>query len=280
MAVLTLTSDFGRRDGYVGALEGAVRSAAKDLGVSDLQIVNLDHDIPAFDRISGALAMFRALPSWPQDSLHLCVIDPGVGSGREIKAARFSFGWVVAPDNGLFHFLAIHFVPDRILTLTAPTEGSATFEARDRMASAAVALIAGMEEGWEKATTLRRLKLPKPDYEKYRALGAVLDVDRYGTLITNIQKSALLAEALAEGRQKAFVGNRIAGRLLHTFSDAEREQPVVYFGSSGYLEIACREASAAEHFLASRGEQVELVSPVPLIREAEVDKSEEEGDGE
>ena len=259
--MLTLTTDFGTRDGYVAALKGALQQA-----LPGTPIVDLTHDIDPYDRVAGALYLYRALRSWPADAVHLCVVDPGVGSDRSWLAAQFSFGWVVLPDNGLLHYLVSVEQPRQLRSLSdAWPTGSTTFEARDRIAPA-LASLAAEGSTWVPAHSYRRLSVPVPVYDVYRSQGHVIHVDRYGSLVTNIERTQLpLYEPEAQAaRVKVFIGNRLVGRLRGSYSDVQRGEPLALFNSDGWLEIACREGNAASFYSASRGQRIELASEVPL----------------
>lgn len=261
MALITLTTDFGTRDGYVAALKGALYAA-----VPHAQLIDLNHDIDPYDRVAGSLYLYRALPAWSGDVLHLCVVDPGVGSDRPWLAARFSFGWVVVPDNGLLHYLVGHELPSQLRVLSDRSGSGGTFEARDRIAPALCDLQTAEPRLWTAATSYRVLSVPKPIYDVYRSQGIVIHVDRYGSLVTNIELAALpLYEPQTTAvKVKAFVGNRLVGRLRGCYNDVHRGEPLALFNSDGFLEIACREGNAAAYFQAIRGHRVELASEVPL----------------
>lgn len=240
MAVVTLLSDFGDRDGYVGAMKGVVLSRAPDA-----QIVDLTHGIPAGDVPCGAWALRVAAPCFPASAIHVAVVDPGVGSDRRALLLRSNDQLFVGPDNGLLSWAvdggARAWVLDRP-ELFAPRVSS-TFHGRDVFASVAGHLAAGREpqdcgtptESWQ------RIPWPEPRVAGDEIIGEVVHVDGFGNLITNITESAL---APVVG-WKIEIADRALARVELTFASVSRGAWVAYVGSAGLLEIGVRDGSAA-----------------------------------
>ena len=240
MPVVTLLTDFGMRDGYVGAMKGVVLSRAPAA-----QLVDLAHDIEPQEVRSGAWAVRQAAPLFPPGTIHVGVVDPGVGTTR--RALLFSSGGqlFVGPDNGLFAWVlrpdAQAWVLDRA-ELFRP-EPSKTFHGRDLFASVAGHLAAGLSV--ERAGTPIDAWVPLLDPAARRdgslVLGEVVHVDRFGNLISNIDREVL---GPVVDWTVTIAGRRV-GAIEETFASVGEGEWVAYFGSTGLLEIALRNASAA-----------------------------------
>src|SRR3954469_13196012 len=184
MSLLTLLTDFGTADYYVAAVKGTVLRLAPRT-----TLVDVSHEVPPGDVETASFLLWAAAPSFPDRTVHLAVVDPGVGSGRRILAVRAGTGIFVAPDNGLLTpFLdgaEVRSVERTDLFLAGPGQ---TFHGRDRFAPVAAWLLRGGGEaglGPEIADP-RRLSAPPPRREPGRISGRVVHVDRYGNLVTNV----------------------------------------------------------------------------------------------
>jgi S-adenosylmethionine hydrolase len=244
------------RDHYVGAMRGVA------LGICpDATLVDITHDIAPQDVLGGALELAAAYKYFPQDTVFLCVVDPGVGSGRRALAAEAAGYRFVAPDNGLLTMAFKEAVPVNVVELTnrqyARPTISRTFEGRDRFAPAAAWLATGVElcALGSPLRTWSVLDVPEPRATGGELSGIVLRVDRFGNLTTNVDRRSL--EAFAAGRA---IEIEIAGRLIRsvvdTYADAESGSVCALFGSSGHLEIAIRGGNAAEGLGLGRGAPV------------------------
>lgn len=248
--IVTLTTDFGGRDPWVGIMKGVV------LGIApDAQLVDVSHEIAPHDVLEGALALEAAAPFFPAGTVHLAVVDPGVGSERRGMVLSAGRQWFVGPDNGLFTpFLAgdWHAVALTEVWCRA-TAVSRTFHGRDVFAPAAAHLATGasLERfGQELGDPVR---LPWPDARRAGGdlLGEVVHVDRFGNLITSVRDGDLAGETSVEveGRELPVVA---------TYSDLEPGALGGLVGSAGRVEIAAREGNAAERLGVRRGAPVRL----------------------
>jgi S-adenosyl-L-methionine hydrolase (adenosine-forming) len=228
--IITLLTDFGEEDPYVGAVKGAILQ-----GFRNATIVDLTHHVRPFAILEAAFLLDSAWRAFPAGTVHLAVVDPGVGTARRAVALTASDHYFMGPDNGLFTF-----VPDdvpAIVTLPLPAQSSATFHARDVFAPAAARLAAGaaLDSLGEAATGVLRLAAaPEKIGEAYRAL--VLHCDRFGNVITNLPLRSLERLRSANGRTL---------RPVRTYADAQHGELVALMGSSGRVEFAMRQASAA-----------------------------------
>jgi S-adenosyl-L-methionine hydrolase (adenosine-forming) len=259
-ALITLTTDFGTRDAYVAEMKGVILDIATAAG-RPVQLVDVTHDVAAHDVTEGALALDAAAPYFPPGSIHLAVVDPGVGTDRRGLVVQTDRALLVGPDNGLFtpfleratawHAFELQAAEYRLATV------SRTFHGRDVFAPAAAHLAAGVtpERFGPPVRDPLRLSWPSVRAVAGAVAGAVLHVDRFGNLVTSIR-----AEALAElgGSPRVRLGGRPLP-LVGTYGDLDIGEAGALVGSSGRLEIAVREGSAAARFKARRGTPV-LVS--------------------
>jgi S-adenosylmethionine hydrolase len=260
-AIITLTTDFGARDPYVAEMKGAILGIARTAGRA-VQLVDVTHEVARHDVVEGALALEAAAPFFPRDTVHVAVIDPGVGTARRGIAVAARGQVFVGPDNGVL----TPFVSGtewRAFELAAPEyrlpSVSRTFHGRDVFGPAAAHVAVGVDVRHlgPAVTDPVRLAWPMARERGGRIEGVVIHVDRFGNLVTS-----LLAEAVAE-RLGAGVRVSVAGRaipLVRTYGDVERGGLAALAGSGGRLEIAVREGSAAAVLRARRGTRV-VVSP-------------------
>jgi hypothetical protein len=241
LAIVTLTTDFGDQDGYVGAMKGVILSRAP--GVT---LVDITHAVPRHDVAAAANALADAAPWFPSGTVHLAVVDPGVGGARAAVVLAAGGHLFVGPDNGLFALAAPR--PDAVHAITEPAfrrdSVAATFHGRDVFAPAAARLALGATPAAAGPPVALRGRLELATGNR------VVHVDRYGNLVTDIAGVAATARVRVAGRV-------IAG-VSETYESVAVGELVAYVGSRGTLEIAVREGSAAELLGASRGTSVEI----------------------
>jgi S-adenosylmethionine hydrolase len=240
--IVTLLTDFGLSDPYVGILKGVV------LGIApEARIVDLTHDVPPQDVLTGALLLERSARWFPEGTIHLAVVDPGVGSKRRAIAIACRDRTFVGPDNGLLGFAAARHGVVRVVELANPAfrlrEVSSTFHGRDVFAPAAAHLAAGVpiERLGPRLRRFERPRWPFPRVAARRTTGRVVLVDRFGNLVTNVER-----EHLPRGKIAVSIGPFRATRILSTYEDVARGELLAIFGSFGLLEIAARDGSAAK----------------------------------
>lgn len=254
--LIALVTDFGLRDHYVGTMKGVV------LGICpDVTLVDISHDIPPHDVLTGALELAAAYPYFPSGTIFLAVVDPGVGSSRRAIAADTGDYRFVAPDNGVLTAVFDHSPPKRVVELTdrryARPTISRTFEGRDRFAPAAAWIAKGvaLTALGRLAGDTVRLRIPEARWEEGGIVGDVLRVDRFGNLVTNIGRGLL--ERLS-AHVDVEVGATRVSRMVATYADAEPGAPCVLVGSSEHLEIAVNGGNAAEALGVGRGATVRV----------------------
>ena len=243
--LVTLLTDFGTADGYVGEMKGVLLSIADAARVTDIA-----HDLPAHDVEAARLALARYWMRFPAGTVHLVVVDPGVGSPRAALAVECEGRFLVGPDSGVLSPALLH--PDvRCVALPVPPGASPTFHGRDVFAPAAAQLAMGVPLDALGAPYGEPLVRRTPEATR-RADGAVsgmvLTIDRFGNLITNLMS-----------RRGGTI--ELAGRslpLVRTYADVAAGELVALVGSSGLIEIAVRDGSAAEALGSRRGDEVLL----------------------
>jgi len=243
LALVTLTTDFGTADGYVGAMKGVLHRRAPGV-----VIVDVSHAIPRHDVAAGAHALATAAPWFPPGTVHVAVVDPGVGTGRRGVVVEAGGQIFVGPDNGLFALVAP--APDSVHEIAAAEfragRVSPTFHGRDVFAVAAARLACGAAPS-QAGPAVEPAGLVRLGGGPHGSDGGnrVVHVDGFGNLITD-------AAAAGEGAS-VWVGGRAIGPLRRTFADVAPGELVAYVGSSGTVEVAVREGSAAAVLGVGRG---------------------------
>jgi hypothetical protein len=244
---IALLSDFGTRDHYAGVMKGVVLSICPDA-----VLVDISHDLPAHDIPFAARELAATYKYFPAGTIFLVVVDPGVGSARRGIAADVGDWRFVAPDNGVLTAVLQEAPPKKVVELTerryARPTVSRTFEGRDRFAPAAAWLAKGIQ--------LPALGRAVSDYVQIdlaqavlldgEIRGEVVRVDRFGNVVTNVDRRLCEKLTGAEGTMRIEVGGRPVDRLVSTFSEIGAGDVCALFGSTDHLECAAHAASAAE----------------------------------
>ena len=271
--IVTLTTDFGLRDGYVAAMKGAMLDVA-----ADLTLVDVTHEVPPQDVMAAGFVLQQAAAWFPAGTVHLVVVDPGVGTERRAIAARFHRGersyYFVGPDNGVLPLLLDEAEVEEVVVLDQPgawgsDAPSMTFHGRDIFGPVAAALAAGrsLTEVGTPTTTITPLHWPLPRTDAQGIDGMVIHVDRYGNCVTNIPRDAL--DTHAAGRAfKCYAGATVFQRHADTYGQTPRGEPLTLFGSTGLLEIAVNGGDASTLLSLGRGDSVNLVFEGPGRAEA------------
>src|SRR5687767_13728627 len=244
---ITLLTDFGTADGYVAAMKGVIAAITPDAHVADAT-----HDIPPGEVHAAAWVLAGYWRIYRQRTVHVVVVDPGVGSERRALAAEADGRLLVAPDNGV---LTRVFAEATALNIVAITNlnfsrdvVSATFHGRDVFAPAAAHLARGhrLDELGPVINDPIQLSLPEPHRHDDGIDGEIIHVDRYGNLITNIPASWLPGRALVR-----VAGNELP--LQRTYTDVDARQPLALIGSRDVMEISVRDGNAAYVLGVGRG---------------------------
>ena len=254
-ALIALTTDFGLIDPWVGIMKGVLATRAPDA-----RVVDVTHGVPPQNVLAGALVLRCALPFFPPATIHLAVVDPGVGSARRPICVETPREILVGPDNGLLSLAAAAAPPVRVYHLKEgrffPAPRSATFHGRDVFAPVAAALASGTRPAdlGPEITDMHRLRVPEPQREVGIIRGQVIYVDHFGNLITNVPQP-LLASFPAEASSISIRGVRVAG-ISPSYAAVAPGQPVAVVNSWNHLEIAVRDGSAATALGAGVGDEV------------------------
>jgi S-adenosylmethionine hydrolase len=253
MTLITLTTDFGTVDGYVGAMKGVIARIAPEARVFDLT-----HDVPSQNVKTAAFALYRAVPFYPAGTVHCAIVDPGVGTARRALALRTEDGqYLVGPDSGVFTLFLPPFSlsEPQAVELTAsgwwrtPSEPSATFHGRDVFAPVAAHLARLAAAGpvdltrfGVAASGLTRFEMPEPAEDRDGWRGEVVSVDHFGNAVTNVP-GRWIADA-SDGAMVEVGNHRMP--IVRTYGDVPAGELCALVGSSGWLEVAESEGSAAE----------------------------------
>ena len=251
--IITLTTDFGRSDGYVGTMEGVI------LGICPTaRVTHLSHLIPPQNILTGAFVLYQSFGYYPAHTVHCVVVDPGVGSSRRAVAMQTRLGIFVAPDNGVLS-LVLNSVPvEAAVVLDNPayrlSTVSSTFHGRDVFSPAAAHLAAGipLTELGPPVTDLVRLELlasPGPDYSR------IIHVDHFGNLVLDITAAQIPNPAALT----ITIGDTVITSLQRTFADVNVGDLLAYVGSTrDHIEIAVRNGNAAQALALRPGNVVQI----------------------
>lgn len=254
--LVTLTTDFGTSDSYVAQMKGVILGLAPSA-----VLVDITHDISPQDVRQGAVVIDGAMDAFPDGTVHLGVVDPGVGTARRGVAVLTSRGIFIGPDNGLFSAALERVQVLASVSLENPAfhrcPVSSTFHGRDIFAPAAGHLAAGtaLHALGPPAGRLVRLSLPRPRQVDGGIEAHVLLIDRFGNLILDLRQGEIAGDP---ARQTVAAGDCRIPRISATYADVAPGEPVAYFGSSGRLEVAIRDGNAAQR-LGVRPDQAVLV---------------------
>jgi hypothetical protein len=273
LPVVTVTTDFGTADGYVGTMKGVILSIAPDA-----RLVDLSQDIAPQDVRQAAYVLHATYPFFPPRTVHLVVVDPGVGSARRAIALRTPKGTFVGPDNGVFSYIMAEQPVEAVVELADPRyqlpEVSHTFHGRDIFAPAAAHLAAGvpLDALGPPVPDPITLPLPQLTIDAEAISGEVLHTDHFGNVITSIGRltwrsdapGLTLEPAFRSGREaltlrddgRVRAGGRVIDGIHRAYASVERGELLALVGSGGFLEVAVREGSAAERLELRPGDPI------------------------
>ena len=258
--IITLTTDFGLRDPYVAEMKAVI------LGICpEAVIVDVTHEVAKFDVRTGAYMLASAAPYFPKGTIHVAVVDPGVGTKRRPLLIQTGQGFFVGPDNGILMLAAEKQGIMSVREITNPKlmlpHVSSTFHGRDVFAPAAAHLAKGVSP----AALGEEIKKPtKPDFVKVAfskgaLVGEVLHVDGFGNIITNTTEQELTRFKTRDSVAVEVADCRMKMKLGRTYADSKPGEAIALIGSQGYVEIAVNQGNAAEKFQAKPGDRVRLL---------------------
>lgn len=257
--IITLTTDFGLSDPFVGIMKGVILTIAPEA-----QIVDITHEVRSYDILEAAFIIESSYRYFPAGTIHVIVVDPGVGSARRPMATAAKDHIFVAPDNGVLSSIlsddpsasvpSAYWINNQSLFLRAVSK---TFHGRDIFAPVAAHLALGtpVDSVGPRIVDFVKKALPKPRLQGDRLVGTAMRIDKFGNIITNLKRSHLA---------KNFV-IRVAGlsitRFCGNFSEAEPGEFFALEGSTGYIELALNQGSAANRLNVGLGAEIEVESP-------------------
>ena len=257
--IITLTTDYGTDDHLVGVLKGVILKINPEV-----QIVDITHGVTSFDVLDGAMAIANAYAYFPPRTIHVVVVDPGVGTERRPLLVSGQNQYFIAPDNGVLsavydkeqNFVVRHLTAEHYFLQPV----SKTFHGRDVFAA-----VAGwLSKNWQPASMgeeisdFKRFALPRPKEADGLLKGVVLKVDSFGNLITNFKSEDLPEGALKKGEINLQVGTHTVNKLVATFANGNAGEAIAYIGSSGLVEIGVNKGSASKTLGIGRGTAVLL----------------------
>jgi S-adenosylmethionine hydrolase len=256
--IITLTTDFGTSDHLVGSMKGVI------LNINPAaRIVDINHSVVPYDILDGALSIANAYKFFPSRTIHVVIVDPGVGTDRRPILVSGEKQFFVAPDNGVLsmiyereactvrHITAEHYFLNPV---------SPTFHGRDIFAPTAAWLSKAFqtEAFGEVITDFVRFTMPKAKSSGQTVKGVVLRVDAFGNLMTNLTAEDIPIGALGGGAIKLTVSGKQVVKFAQTFASGNPGEPIAVLGSAGYVEIAVNRGSAARTLGVNRGAEVML----------------------
>jgi len=258
---VTLTTDFGLKDPYVAEMKAAI------LGICPKAvIVDVTHEIAKFNIRMGAYMLASAAPHFPYGSVHVAVIDPGVGTRRRSIVIQTKQSFFVGPDNGILVLAAEKQGIENIHELTNPRfmlpKVSSTFHGRDIFAPAAAHLLNGVKPA-EFGLEIREAaeaEFAKVTRKNGALIGEVLHVDGFGNIITNITEKEVAQNSAKGEVNVALAGNKLKLKFCKAYGETKPQEPLTLIGSHGFLEISVHQGNAAEKFKIKAGDTV-AVSP-------------------
>jgi S-adenosyl-L-methionine hydrolase (adenosine-forming) len=259
--IITLTTDFGSNDHFVGAMKGVILDI-----VPDAQIIDICHSVQAFDVLDGALTISQAYSYFPNRTVHVVVVDPGVGTARRPILASCDKYQFVAPDNGVLSLVYAREERMHVRHITSEhyflQPVSNTFHARDIFSPVAAYLAKEVDslKFGDEVEDYVRFNAPKPravDQNKLR--GVVLKVDRFGNLVTNITpEDAPMLFGESAKKFKIVVGSREITEMRSAYAEGAPGEVFCVLGSMGFLEIAANRGAAAQLTGAGKGTDVNV----------------------
>ena len=253
---ITLMTDFGLTDGFVGAMKGVIYSINPKAIITDIT-----HDINPYNMLGAAFIFDSVYRFFPKGTVHLVVVDPGVGSERNALAIETEDYYFVAPDNGVLSIAIEREKVIKIIELSKPeyfiNKVSNTFHGRDIFAPISANLSLGVDIDLlgNRLSDIVKISNPKPQFTDDKMIGEIIYIDRFGNLITNI--SMELIEKFANDKKIAIkVGNKTICQISRSYADVSVGKLLAIFNSFGKLEIALNSASASKILSVQKGDPV------------------------
>ncbi len=270
MSVISLITDFGQNDNFVGVIKGVILSINPNA-----KIVDICHEVKPYDILTGAFLLKSSFKYFPKGSLHLVVVDPGVGSERKKLLVKTKDYFFVAPDNGVLSLALKDQAPLKIIEITnkkyflKPT--SDTFHGRDIFAPTVAYLSKGEDfsKFGKRIKSIKELRLPQVRITSKGLIGKIIHIDRFGNLVSNIDKEMLdnFISATKHGgsanlfggkgkKFKIYIKDKTIEKLFHSYAEGAYLKLLALIDSFNYLEIALNRGSACDYLKAKKGTKV------------------------
>ncbi len=257
-SIITLLTDFGTKDHYVASMKGVILSINPRV-----TLIDITHEVHPHDIQEGAFILANSYSCFPKGTIHLSVVDPGVGGIRNPILLVTQKYFFVGPDNGLFTLISQREKVKQAVVLTNKKyfllEVSSSFHGRDLFAPVAAHLSTGVAPSTfgERTDHWVELALGKPELRGDRLIGEVIHIDTFGNLVSNIDEKTLF-RFMKDRPLVIHAGRKIIHGLKKRYEEEEKGKPIAILGSGGFLEISIREGSAQEFLKFKRGDQIIL----------------------
>ncbi|MCM8782877.1 MAG: S-adenosyl-l-methionine hydroxide adenosyltransferase family protein [Candidatus Omnitrophica bacterium] len=259
MAIVSFLSDFGLKDNFVGVVKAVILKIDPSA-----KIIDISHQIPPHSILEAALILRSSFQFFPKNTIHLAIVDPGVGTTRKKIIVKTEDFYFVAPDNGLLSLVLKQQPPLKIIEITNKQYFlrpiSSTFHGRDIFAPVAGYLSKGLapERFGREIFSYKELSLPKIEIKKNSLEGRILYVDHFGNLITNIGEKEF--KRFIKGKKfKIKIKDRWIDRISSSYQAGIENQPLAIIGSFGFLEIALREKNAARILGLGKNDKIKIL---------------------
>jgi len=255
--IITLTTDFGLKDPYAAEMKAAILSICPTA-----TIIDLTHEIEKFNIRMGAYVLASAAPYFPKGTIHVAVVDPGVGTRRRAILIKTKQSFFIGPDNGLLILVAEKQGLEQVYELTNPKfmlpKVSSTFHGRDVFAPAAAHLANGAkpEAFGPEITDVAKPSFAKAAERNGSLAGEVLHVDGFGNIITNITADMLTRQGIRDWLKVELPNAKLRLQFCKAYGETKPQEPLALIGSHGYLELSVNQGSASERFRSRAGDKV------------------------
>ena len=264
VSLITLLTDFGTSDYFVSAMKGVILSINPDA-----RVVDITHEIPAQDIEAAAFNLLAAYSSFPSGTIHVAVVDPGVGSKRRAILVESGGQFFIGPDNGIFSYVCESDPDTKVFEVTNNkyfrASVSSTFHGRDVFAPVAAALSNGIDpsEFGKKITNPVLMATLKPEKSRDgQVKGRIIHIDRFGNCITNLTPRELTEKTITDGAYLVVNGTKVKSfRKFFSEQGGLGKEVFGIWGSAGFLELAAKDKSAAKILKAKRGQRVVIQMP-------------------
>ncbi len=256
--IITLLTDFGTKDHYVASMKGVI------LGINPgCTLIDITHEVHPQDIMEGTVLLANTFSYFPKGTIHLAVVDPGVGGKRRPVLLETKNYFFVGPDNGLFTLVAKRDRVKQVIGLTNKKyflpDISSTFHGRDIFAPVAAHLSLGMRPGafGEKLDHWRKLKFREPKVKRQKLSGEIIFIDRFGNLISNIEQARF--RSFIKGQPFVIrVGDEVISDIKRGYWEGGKQETIALFGSGGHLEISVHKGNAQKVLKVKRGDAIRI----------------------